>query len=217
MKKMIFLMLTLIVLSAANVNAQVQIGGTKGPDKSAVLDLNGDAGTATGGLALPRVELANDQSTLNGVEPQPGTVVYNTGSEEVLEGTYVWTKLDKNASGIVSLPSDSGKILMATKEGTVWIPQTGVVTNWLEDLEIANTVPGNETGRLRLVWQGARDVLPPYTGIIVHAVGVRRGDICIDSYHYMRPIPWYDYFLLESPIKDEVMAGNISCYRWVKD
>ncbi|GHT42297.1 hypothetical protein FACS189437_10140 [Bacteroidia bacterium] len=88
---MMFLMLTLMLLSAANVNAQVQIGGTKGPDKSAVLDLNPDTGDAKGGLALPRVELANDQSALNGVEPQQGTVVYNTGSAQLAAGTYVWT------------------------------------------------------------------------------------------------------------------------------
>ncbi|GHT42970.1 hypothetical protein FACS189437_10840 [Bacteroidia bacterium] len=97
MKKMMFLMLTLLIMGAANVNAQVQIGGTKGPDKSAVLDLNGDAGTATGGLALPRVELTSTTQQLNGVTAQPGTVVYNTGSAQLAAGTYVWTQIDGGA------------------------------------------------------------------------------------------------------------------------
>jgi hypothetical protein len=100
MKKMMFLVLTLLIVGAANVNAQVQIGGTNGPDKSAVLDLNGDGGTATGGLALPRVELTSTTQQLNGTTPQPGTVVYNTGSAIVEEGTYVWTKVDGAHSAI---------------------------------------------------------------------------------------------------------------------
>ncbi|GHT40101.1 hypothetical protein FACS189437_05230 [Bacteroidia bacterium] len=98
MKKMMFLMLTFLIMGSASMNAQVQIGGTNGPDKSAVLDLNGDAGTATGGLALPRVELTSTTQQLNGVTAQPGTVVYNTGSALDGEGTYVWTKVDGSGS-----------------------------------------------------------------------------------------------------------------------
>jgi hypothetical protein len=40
MKKMMFLMLTLLIWSAASMNAQVRIGGTSDPNPAAVLDLN---------------------------------------------------------------------------------------------------------------------------------------------------------------------------------
>ncbi|GHT40697.1 hypothetical protein FACS189437_06650 [Bacteroidia bacterium] len=98
MKKMMFLMLTLFMLGAESMNAQVQIGGTNGPDKSAVLDLNPDAGDAKGGLALPRVTLSSETQTLNGATAQPGTVVYNTSSSLAGEGTYVWTLLGSGAT-----------------------------------------------------------------------------------------------------------------------
>jgi hypothetical protein len=105
---MMFLMLTLIVLGVANVNAQVQIGGTKGPDKSAVLDLNPDTGDANGGLALPRVALSSETQQLNGATAQPGTVVYNTGSVLDGEGTYVWTKVDGNTgTGFTGISKDN--------------------------------------------------------------------------------------------------------------
>ncbi|GHT39451.1 hypothetical protein FACS189437_02840 [Bacteroidia bacterium] len=87
-------MLTLMVLSAASVNAQVRIGGTDSPHDSAVLDLNPNTGNATGGLALPRVELIDSTQWLNGTGPQPGTVVYNQkSSAKLAEGAYIWTPI----------------------------------------------------------------------------------------------------------------------------
>jgi uncharacterized protein (TIGR02145 family) len=56
MKKIFFLMLALLMLSAASVNAQVRIGGISDPQAGMVLDLNpdnSDTGTLT--LGLPRV------------------------------------------------------------------------------------------------------------------------------------------------------------------
>ncbi|GHT40668.1 hypothetical protein FACS189437_06590 [Bacteroidia bacterium] len=54
MKKMMLLMLTLLIWSAASMNAQVKIGGdgTTGPVAGAVLELDG----ADGALLLPRVD-----------------------------------------------------------------------------------------------------------------------------------------------------------------
>jgi uncharacterized protein (TIGR02145 family) len=94
-QKLFFLMLTLFVLGAASVNAQVRIGGTDTPHTSAVLDLNttDDAGS-TLGLALPRVALGGldgDDAKLNSVNAAEGTVVYNTnGSVTDGKGLYVW-------------------------------------------------------------------------------------------------------------------------------
>jgi uncharacterized protein (TIGR02145 family) len=98
MKKIFFLMLTLLILSAASMNAQVRIGGTTDPHSSAVLDLNATNATNSGalGLALPRVTLQSteDQSTIP--NPVAGLAVYNTvktgsGATAVVPGIYVFT------------------------------------------------------------------------------------------------------------------------------
>ncbi|GHT00206.1 hypothetical protein FACS189421_11970 [Bacteroidia bacterium] len=85
-------MLTLIVLSAASVNAQVTIGSDKVPHVGAVLDLQSD----NLGLKLPNVALDNDltvfglpvtsESTAAGAK---GMYVYNT-NPTVGEGVYAW-------------------------------------------------------------------------------------------------------------------------------
>jgi len=91
MKKVLFLMLFLLVLGAANVSAQVRIGGDEAPNAAAVLDLNVD-GTTTGtkGLALPRVSLSSDDAKLDGVTDNlDGMLVYNTGGT-LSAGVYFW-------------------------------------------------------------------------------------------------------------------------------
>jgi hypothetical protein len=91
MKKVLFLMLTLIVMSAAGVNAQVRIGGDVNPHTSAILDLNAtDAANAGNlGLALPRVTLNSTTDATTIVSPAAGLVVYNTATAgDVTPGTY---------------------------------------------------------------------------------------------------------------------------------
>jgi hypothetical protein len=139
-KKVFYLALTLIVLSAASVNAQVRIGGTNDPDPSAVLDLNPNTGDANGGLALPRVALTSETQQLNGADPQPGTVVYNTSSALDGEGTYVWTKVDGGSSVTfsgISTTADTG--IAISGNGTnasplvVGIANKGVTTGKIAD------------------------------------------------------------------------------------
>jgi uncharacterized protein (TIGR02145 family) len=98
MKKIFFLMLTLVMLSTASMNAQVRIGGMTDPHGSAVLDLNTADATNNGtlGLALPRVALQSteDQSTIP--NPVAGLAVYNTvktgsSATAVVPGIYVFT------------------------------------------------------------------------------------------------------------------------------
>jgi hypothetical protein len=55
-QKMMFLMLMLLMLSTASVNAQVTIGSTADPHAGAVLDLQ----STTQGLKLPNVALNSD-------------------------------------------------------------------------------------------------------------------------------------------------------------
>ncbi|GHT06407.1 hypothetical protein FACS189423_11320 [Bacteroidia bacterium] len=85
MKKMMFLMLTLIVLGAASVNAQVAIGTgseTDGsPHKGAVLELDGTKGA----LLLPRV------AVLPTTDLTPGLQYYLTASYDSYEANKVYT------------------------------------------------------------------------------------------------------------------------------
>ncbi|GHS97172.1 hypothetical protein FACS189421_03520 [Bacteroidia bacterium] len=96
MKQKIFLMLTLLIWSAASMNAQVNIGSTDDPQPGAILDLS--QGSQKLGLILPNVPLATvgawqlDAGT--GVE---GTVVYNTNENlldaagsKIGKGIFVW-------------------------------------------------------------------------------------------------------------------------------
>ncbi|GHT64180.1 hypothetical protein FACS189451_11600 [Bacteroidia bacterium] len=91
MKKMLFLMLFLLILGAANVISQVRIGGNGQPNTAAVLDLNAtDAinnGTKT--LALPRVSLASTTDKLGSTTLLNGMLVYNTNTASGA-GVYYW-------------------------------------------------------------------------------------------------------------------------------
>jgi hypothetical protein len=91
MKKIFFLMLTLLIWSTASMNAQVRIGGLDDPNESAVLDLNATnaANNGTLGLALPRVELASTDSPNPLKTHVAGMTVYNTkATGDVTPGAY---------------------------------------------------------------------------------------------------------------------------------
>jgi uncharacterized protein (TIGR02145 family) len=95
-QKLFFLALTLFVLGAASMNAQVRIGGADNPHSSAVLDLNAnDDAEPTGnlGLSLPRVSLTSEkQQLVTGVDPLDGTIIYNTNVDFARgKGIYFWT------------------------------------------------------------------------------------------------------------------------------
>ncbi|GHT41074.1 hypothetical protein FACS189437_07530 [Bacteroidia bacterium] len=85
MKKMMFLMLTLLVWGAVSMNAQVRVGGTTDPNPNALLDVNKDTitvtGNNTGGLALPRVALTSTTIAAPvGTRFVKGMLVYNTAT-----------------------------------------------------------------------------------------------------------------------------------------
>ncbi|MDR0864718.1 MAG: Ig-like domain-containing protein [Candidatus Symbiothrix sp.] len=101
-QKLVSLMLTLIVMSAASVNAQVRIGGIDDPNPSAILDLNATDTTTVGklGLSLPRVNLGSTTAQLNGANPLNGTMVYNTNASMTNgqgAGIYFWNSGKWNA------------------------------------------------------------------------------------------------------------------------
>ena len=94
MKKVLFLMFLLLLmgLGAANVKAQVRIGGNSAPNAAAALDLNATDATNNGtkGLALPRVNLtSNTMQLTTGVTNLTGMLVYNT-TATLGVGIYFW-------------------------------------------------------------------------------------------------------------------------------
>jgi hypothetical protein len=119
MKKVFYLMLTLIVLSVASVNAQVRIGGSSDPSASAILDLNADSTTTTGklGLALPRVALTSTTDVATIKIPKTGLTVYNlatagTGATAVVPGVYVfngtsWTRSSATSAPVITVQPKS--------------------------------------------------------------------------------------------------------------
>jgi uncharacterized protein (TIGR02145 family) len=93
-KRTFFLMLMLIMMSAASVNAQVTIGSTDDPHGGAVLDLSKANGEHAGFL-LPRISLENVATWQIGGDKSLGIgmVVYNTnnsvaGGDGI--GIYIW-------------------------------------------------------------------------------------------------------------------------------
>ncbi|MDR1631993.1 MAG: hypothetical protein LBR97_03805, partial [Dysgonamonadaceae bacterium] len=131
-KKTIFLLLLfLMVLGTVNVDAQVRIGGSTAPHKSAILDLNFDSGTDTLGLLLPRVELVNVDLSAPLPDHRSGLVVYNLttgsgGDDDLKEGIYYndgrkWHPvLSSTPVGGLELP-----IIFMRQPGKVWLGDTG--------------------------------------------------------------------------------------------
>ncbi|GHT55322.1 hypothetical protein FACS189451_05790 [Bacteroidia bacterium] len=156
MKKMLFLMLFLLILGAANVSAQVRIGGNGQPNTAAVLDLNAtDAiNTGTKGLALPRVSLTNVNTALTGSPTINGMIVYNTnasvtGGSGV--GIYYWV----TSKWVKMLNSD-------------FVEADGVVGN-----EITDTIANGGLTR-----SGAGTATSPYK-VGIKAGGIRDGMIAV--------------------------------------
>jgi hypothetical protein len=167
MKRVFFLMLTLMVLSAASMNAQVRIGGSIDPNPAAVLDLNADntatPATVAGGFSLPRVSLDTTNVKLKGQTPLNGTMVYNTNASMKGgqgAGVYIWT--GKWNSLVTSIPVTSITLAPA---GTVYIPVGSTVQ------VTATTVPANATNSI-LSWSSSNT-----TAATVNANGLISGKV----------------------------------------
>jgi len=152
MKKVLFLMLFLLVLKAANVSAQVRIGGDGEPYAAAILDLNADdSDTPTenkGALALPRVNLDDNTAQLNSADPITGMLVYNTneymaGGNGVgvyfYDGNY-WVLISGDGimeNAVTNATTDGGLILDGS--GTPTEPYTlGIANNGIRTQHIAD-------------------------------------------------------------------------------
>jgi uncharacterized protein (TIGR02145 family) len=97
MKQIVFLALTLLLWSAASMNAQVTIGSSDTPHEGAVLDLSKATGNSAG-LLLPRVSLSDVSTWQIGGDSDTGIsmLVYNTNGSVIGgngSGIYVWNGL----------------------------------------------------------------------------------------------------------------------------
>jgi uncharacterized protein (TIGR02145 family) len=151
MKRMIFLMLMLGMLSAASMNAQVTIGSMADPHAGAVLDLS----TASNrGFLLPQVSLTGitDWSPLGGTSAGGvGMVVYNV-NEAVGNGAgvYVWSG---PGDGWISLKSNFASAVKVT--GFTLDPSTTPVEIWAggsRNFSVSNFQPSTATYQ-GVTWQ----------------------------------------------------------------
>jgi hypothetical protein len=181
MKKMIYLMLLLMVLSAASMKAQVTIGSDADPDESAVLDLQ----STDKGLLIPRIALDAIDSPAPLAEKVAGMVVYNTG-EGTLKDTGIyyndgtnWIKigngelngltsvnveangLTKNSDGTTTtlgLPAGTASGQVLTYDGDIWHPATPAVPLVLERFTVthgavaANALMNMKVPGMTLAW-----------------------------------------------------------------
>jgi hypothetical protein len=154
MKKNLFLMLTLVMISAASVNGQVRIGGLTDPDPSAILDLNPDKvggveQDATGGLMMPKVNLVEVTDPAPFGANAKGLIVYHkaTGADNKLsEGIYynngrTWVMLVSSEN----INEEAGAPIMFLRQpGFLWLGPDGTATDTLR-LELAATAQSNFT------------------------------------------------------------------------
>jgi uncharacterized protein (TIGR02145 family) len=133
MKKMMLLMLTLLVLGAASMNAQVLIGSTNEPTPGALLELS--ASSYVGGLLLPRVSspltgIADFSTETNAATDLVGLVVYNT--TQCKEGVYVWNGTNWVCLFSVSTPAPSAPAAqtLCHKATVVNLAATGTGIKW---------------------------------------------------------------------------------------
>jgi hypothetical protein len=140
-RKTMYCMLSLCLLSAASVKAQVRIGGLSNPNPSAVLDLNATDATNNGalGLALPRVELTSTTSYAPLKAHVAGMTVYNTKlTGDVTPGTYYndgskWVRIGSVSSVEPLISEEDGivgnEVLNATTNGGLIRAGSGTATS----------------------------------------------------------------------------------------
>jgi uncharacterized protein (TIGR02145 family) len=131
-QKTFFLALTLFVLSAASVNAQVTIGSNQEPHGGAVLDLSKANGNSIGFL-LPRISLENITVWQIGGEKAAGIgmMVYNINDKIVGgigSGIYIW-----NGSTWTPIKSNDCSNVTDYEGNTYLAAQFGAAGCWMTE------------------------------------------------------------------------------------
>ena len=191
MKKVFFLLLFFVVFGAANMSAQVRIGGDGEPHTAAVLDLNvDDTDTGNkGALALPRVSLATNTDELNGATPLIGMLVYNTNASMIDGdgvGIYYWvnSKWVKMINSDFTVPLNK-LVTTKTDSGRVLVSNGTTVTFSQLPHTYASSASGTAVvyNRGPVTWTIRADTtltfsIPPRSSASVLADGLVRTDVC---------------------------------------
>jgi uncharacterized protein (TIGR02145 family) len=154
-RKTMFCMLSLCLLSAASVNAQVTIGGATDPVAGAILDLNSDV---KGGLVLSSIAIEDlgkiPANVLTGITSEQdenldlrGIMVYNTGTLGVPAGIYVWNgyfwSTDGNCTPIVTtLPTRAFTVRTVNEYADLTVTADGcprLTYTWYENRTASTT------------------------------------------------------------------------------
>jgi uncharacterized protein (TIGR02145 family) len=166
-QKLFFLMLTLIMLSAASVQAQVTIGADEPPHSAAVLDLQSNLG-----LKLPTVAL-NDVSVFQLLEADneniataTGITVYNSSDETIGgsgKGIYVW----------------EGKWIFVGKSAPVDVPVTKITI--ASENNVTAMYPGGNGLQLTAMVEPANASNKTLNWTIVYNPSLTAGSATIDQ------------------------------------
>jgi len=210
-------LLFLMVLGAANVKAQVRIGGNAAPNASALLDLNADdTNNGTKGLALPRVNLtSNTMQLTSGVTNLTGMLVYNT-TATLGVGIYswiggIWKKVDAVPA---TTPADSGKFLMSNGSSAVFAGQ--YYSSFSSPYPYDTLNPAAPVTFTRVFRNTIRIVLRQNTYSIVKIPGLRSGDLCYSANQLLLATLWAaDSLLYVISNQGQATDNNfaIRCYR----
>jgi uncharacterized protein (TIGR02145 family) len=182
-QKLFFLMLTLFMLSAASVQAQVTIGADAPPHSSAVLDLQSD----NLGFKLPTIELGDVAVfQLSGTaEEADGIMIYNSSDATIGgsgKGIYVWNGSKWNFAGksgqIVPADIPVKKIEITSAGYATEIKASGAGNT----LQLTATVEPTEASQ-EVIWSKvysaattAGDVTIDATGLVT---GVKTGTVTV--------------------------------------
>jgi hypothetical protein len=216
MKKTILLsMLFWLAFSAANITAQVRIGGASDPASSAILDLNpSEEAVATGGLLLPRVSLTSlgDNAVFgDNIPVAQGIMVYNlndgSNSSRPAEGIYCY---DGKKWLFVGIPDDCQPIPVTDIQFT-GIRENGIIL--LNDEFEATAFPEGDDAAIYYRWSVPRDYFSfsdqgkrtiklrnkGFSGIISNEIKVRAESRCGTTDDYANTTYLYAFDCVDAP------------------
>ncbi|GHS98129.1 hypothetical protein FACS189421_06150 [Bacteroidia bacterium] len=180
---MFILMLTLMTLCVANVNAQVTIGSENPPHSGAVLDLQSGLG-----LKLPTVELGDVtvfQLLEEGdteIETATGLMVYNSSDETIGgngKGIYVWTGKWVSAGKSAPVETSVTNINITSADYATELKASGVGSTLQLTAEVLPVDADNKTVTWTQVYNPATTagkVTIDATGLVT---GIKAGNVTV--------------------------------------
>jgi uncharacterized protein (TIGR02145 family) len=217
MKKIFFLMLTLLIWSTTSMNAQVRIGGLDDPDGSAVLDLNvSDDAEPEGnlGLSLPRVKLTSaKQWLIENQKPKDGTLIYNTNVDFARgRGIYFWTDSIwfRATSSSELLSGDTVAFLQKPVVKVISSPEEGLSASFGLDNYLDNGSTYRYDWTVTASGSPEYSLDPEYSSTKREVITVPYDDVA--RYYTVNVKARADGYN-DSPVSDDVTTGNPGSFR----